>query len=333
VKLLVLSGPVIRELVGYADCADAVRAGLLALAEGRADQPLRTVVRLSGAAGILGLMPSYLNGDDGVYGAGGYVIKAITITPGNPALGLDSHQGVVLLSSAQTGEPVALLNASAITELRTAAASVVATGLLARAGASELAIAGTGVQARAHVLALAAARPLTAIRVAGRDAARARQFAAELSELTGLPVTGCATVAEAVAGAGIVVTATSSARPVLRREWLAPGAHVNAVGACLPGDRELDTATVAGSWFVTDRRESAEAESGDYRLALAEGAIGPGHLRAELGEILAGTAPGRTSPDQLTVFESLGLAVEDQAAAALAVRKATESGAGQWVEF
>jgi ornithine cyclodeaminase/alanine dehydrogenase-like protein (mu-crystallin family) len=327
-KLLVLSAPAVHELVSHAECADAMRAALAALARGQADQPLRTVLKPAGAAGMLGLMPSYRRGE-----AGAYAVKAICIFPGNPVLGLDTHQGVVLLSSAQTGEPLALLNASAVTELRTAATSVVATGLLARDDATELAIIGTGVQARAHLLAIAASRRLTQVRIAGRAAAAAARFAAEMAGHTDAEVTACGSAAEAVAGAGIVVTATSSAEPVLRREWLAPGTHINAVGACLPHARELDTATVAAAALFADSRESVRGESGDYLLALAEGAIEPDHIRAEIGEILIGSAPGRSDAGQITVFESLGVAVEDLATASLAVSKARESGAGVWVEF
>jgi ornithine cyclodeaminase/alanine dehydrogenase-like protein (mu-crystallin family) len=327
-KLLVLSAPAVHELVSHAECADAMRAALAALARGQADQPLRTVLKPAGAAGMLGLMPSYRRGE-----AGAYAVKAICIFPGNPVLGLDTHQGVVLLSSAQTGEPLALLNASAVTELRTAATSVVATGLLACDDATELAIIGTGVQARAHLLAIAASRRLTQVRIAGRAAAAAARFAAEMAGHTDAEVTACGSAAEAVAGAGIVVTATSSAEPVLRREWLAPGTHINAVGACLPHARELDTATVAAAALFADSRESVRGESGDYLLALAEGAIEPDHIRAEIGEILIGSAPGRSDAGQITVFESLGVAVEDLATASLAVSKARESGAGIWVEF
>jgi ornithine cyclodeaminase/alanine dehydrogenase-like protein (mu-crystallin family) len=345
-KLLVLGAAEVHRLLPYDECADAMRDALAALAHGQVDQPLRTIIRPPAAAGLMALMPAYLAaggaGEDGQGGEGGvnieqsgaaYGLKAICIFPGNPAAGLDSHQGVVLLSSAQTGEPLALLNASAVTEIRTAAVSAVATGLLARGDAAELAIIGTGVQARAHLLAIAAERPLASVRVAGRDPARARRFAEDMRGRTGAPVTACGSAAEAVARAGIVVTATSSAEPVLRRGWLAPGAHINAVGACLPHTRELDTETMAAAALFTDRRESVLNEAGDYVLAQAEGAVGPGHIRAEIGELLTGAAPGRRDDGEITVFESLGLAVEDLAAASLAYRKAAELGTGTWVDF
>ena len=238
----------------------------------------------------------------------------------------------MLLSSAQTGEPLAVLNASAITEIRTAAVSVVATGLLARPGATELAIVGTGVQGRAHLLALAAARPLTGARIAGRDHAKARRVAAELSEHLTVPVRACARVEDAVAGAGIVVTATSATEPVLRRDWLAPGTHINAVGACVPGDRELDAETMAGAALFADSRQSLENEAGDYLLAVRDGVrIGP--ARATLGELLTGTAAGRRDDEEITVFASLGLAAEDLMAASFVYRKAAHVKMGVTADF
>ncbi|HEX9065582.1 MAG TPA: ornithine cyclodeaminase family protein [Streptosporangiaceae bacterium] len=338
--LLVLPADGVRAVLGYRRCAEAMRTALAARARGEVFQPLRSVLRPEGAPGFMALMPSYQGGQDAGFG-----LKAICVLPENPAAGLDTHQGIVLLSSPQTGQPLAMLNASAVTEIRTAAVSAVATEVLARPGADVLAIIGTGVQARSHLKAIAASRPLAQVRVAGsgpgRAAALAGQAAGLLAELGAdlagdLPdVRACDSVREAVAGAGIVVTATSSPVPVLEPAWLAPGTHINAVGACLPQLRELDTATVAAAALFCDSRESVLAESGDYRLAAADGAIGPGHIRAELGDLLAGTAAGlgRASDDEITVFESLGLAVEDLAAAMVAYRAARESGQGFWIDF
>jgi ornithine cyclodeaminase/alanine dehydrogenase-like protein (mu-crystallin family) len=337
-ELLVLSASDVHAALSFTECAEAMHEALLALSAGRAQMPLRTVTRPAGAAGLVALMPAYLSGAAGDEASATYGLKAICITPSNPAVGLDTHQGIVLLSSGDTGEPVALLNASAVTEIRTAAVSVVATDLLARTDATELAVIGTGVQARAHVLALDGARPLTAIRVAGRDPARAAEFAADLAGWTRVAVQACDTARDAVAGAGIVVTATSSAQPVLKRDWLEPGVHINAVGACLPTVRELDTATVAVAALFADRRDSLLTESGDYLLAAAEGAIGPDQIRAELGEVLAGSATGRAAAAEITIFESLGLAIEDLAAAARACAAATRSRGtaaqiGSWLQF
>jgi len=318
-ELLVLSAADVHAVLDYADCAAAMRRALALLASGGAQQPLRTVYAPDGAAGLVALMPAYLAGDTPSYG-----LKALCVTPGNPAVGLDTHQGVVLLSDGRSGVPVAILNASAITEIRTAAVSVVATDLLATPDADTLGVIGAGVQARAHILALDQARPLAEVRIASRGPDNARRLAAALRGLTRAPVLACASAAAAVDGADIIVTATSATQPVLRRDWIAPGAHINAVGACLPGARELDTATVAAGVLVADRRESVLAESGDYRLAATDGAVGPDHIRAELGELLVGAARGRAAADEITIFESLGLAVEDLAAADLAYRRAAE---------
>jgi len=333
-KLLVLSGQDVHALLGHRDCAEAMRSALTALQAGKAQMPLRTVLKPQGAAGLVALMPSYLSAGAGPGGTdAAYGLKAICITPTNPAAGLDTHQGVVLLSSGSTGEPLALLNASAVTEIRTAAVSVVATGLLARPDADVLAVIGTGVQARSHAQALDESRNLRQIRLAGRELAKSEQFAASLRDQVHAPVVACTSVREAVEGAGIVVTATSSADPVLDASWLAPGTHINAVGACLPTIRELDTATVARGVMFADARESVLTESGDYLIAAQEGAVTPAHIRAELGELLAAAAPGRVTADEITIFESLGLAVEDLAAARCAYEKAADTGAGAWIEF
>lgn len=331
-QLLVLSGSAVGSVLGYKECADAMRSALIARANGEVFQPLRTVLKPDRADGLMVLMPSFQAGTDAGYG-----LKAICVTPGNPGRGLDSHQGIVLLSSSQTGEPLAVINASALTEIRTAAVSAVATDVLASRDADVLAIIGTGVQARSHLRAIASTRPLAQIRVAGRTPEKASKLLDELRpELAAsIRLTGTGNVQQAVEGANIIVTATNSAEPVLRREWLTPGVHINAVGACLPHLRELDTATVADAALFGDSRDSVLAEAGDYVLAAAEGAIGPDHIQAELGELLAGGSghPGRTGEREITIFESLGLAVEDLAAAALAYRIAWDRGLGNWIDF
>lgn len=340
-QLLVLSATDVHSVLSYATCADAMRAVLAARARGEVFQPLRSVLKPPGAAGLMGLMPAYRAG-------AGFGLKALCIMPGNPAAGLDSHQGIVVLSGPDTGQPLAVLNASAVTEIRTPAVSAVATDLLARPGADVLAIVGTGVQAKAHLMAIAATRPLAEVRIAGSSPAKAAKFAADvapalLAEVgreaaSALKVTSCDSARAAVEGAAIVVTATSSPVPVLQAGWLAPGTHINAVGACLPHTRELDTQTVAEAAVFADSRESVLNESGDYLLAAAEGAVGPDHIRAEIGDLLAGpagTAPiqGRGDAAEITIFESLGLAIEDLAAADVAYRAARDAGAGVWIDF
>ena len=253
-----------------------------------------------------------------------YSLKAICIVPGNAARGLDSHQGFVALFDGETGQTRALVNAGAITAIRTAAVSAVATELLARPESSTLAILGSGTQGRSHLEAMRAVLPFERIRVWSRTPGNA-------SKLGGIEET--ASPEEAVRGADVVVTATSSPEPVVRREWLAEGAHVNAVGSSIPTARELDTATMADAALYVDRRESTLNEAGDYLFPAREGAIGPDHIRGEIGELLIGAAEGRRSASELTVFKSLGLGVEDLAAAEAVLARAEAEGAGVEVDL
>ena len=254
-------------------------------------------------------------------------LKEIVVSPENPARGLDAHQGGVLLHDGTTGELVALLNASPITAIRTAAVSAVATRALARPDGGRVAILGAGVQARAHITAMRAVLEDPEVRIWTRSTDAAERLASE----TGAIVAPSAD--SALFGAEVICTTTSSREPVVEKRWVAPGTHINAVGACFPTTRELDTETVAHSSFFVDRRESAFNEAGDYLIPAAEGAIGPEHVKAELGEVLAGMHPGREHEDELTVFKSLGIAVEDLAAAELVVRRAREQGVGTEVDF
>ena len=321
--ILVLTQSEVERLLDMEGCIESMADVLEALARGELYQPLRSIAFPPGETSGMGLMPAHRAG-----AAPAYALKTICLFPDNPTRGLDAHQGTVTLFSGETGEVRALMNASAITAIRTAAVSGVATRLLAREDARELAILGSGVQGRSHIEAMRAVRPFERIRIASRTLANAQALAAE----TGAEAVE--TAEEAVRGADVVVTATNSSEPVLNREWLKPGAHVNAVGSSIRTTRELDTATIAACSLFVDRRESTVNEAGDYLMPLEEGAIpGPEHIRAELGEILAGEHPGRTSPDELTVFKSLGLAVEDLAAAEYVVRRAAETGTGTTVEF
>ena len=299
------------------DCAESMAEILAAHARGEALMPLRTATRFEGAAGFMATMPAWRGGSQPLFS-----LKSLCIMPGNPARGLDSHQGTVTLFDGSTGVPTAILDASAVTAVRTAAVSAVATRVLAREDARVLAILGAGVQGRAHLTALGPVRLFAEVRVFAPNQAHARGLAGDAATVS-------ATAEEAVRGADVVVTATTSSEPVLRREWLAAGAHINAVGASVPSARELDVETVVQSALFCDSRESLRAEAGEYRLAVQEGAIdGEDHVRGSLGEVLAGLAPGRRSRDELTVFRSLGLAVEDLAAATHAVATARRLGIG-----
>jgi ornithine cyclodeaminase/alanine dehydrogenase-like protein (mu-crystallin family) len=264
-----------------------------------------------------------------------FALKAICLIPANPARGLDAHQGIVTLFDGETGVPTAILDASAVTEIRTAAVTAVATRELARADARVLAILGAGVQARSHLDALARVRELAHVRIFAPTEAHAQAVIDETPAPLRDAELGVAPTAElAIRGADIVVVATSSRQPVLSREWLSAGAHVNAVGASTLTARELDVETVAASALFCDSRESLRHEAGEFALAISEGAVsGEEHVRAELGEVLAGLKPGRADDSELTLFRSLGLAVEDLAAAELAVANARHEGIGTEVEL
>jgi ornithine cyclodeaminase len=310
------------------ECVELMSDALASLARGEVFQPLRTIVRPPDARGLLGLMPAYRHGEHGAFG-----MKAICVFPGNPSLGKDAHQGMVMLFSQETGEPLALMNASQITAIRTAAVSAVATRLLALPDASELGIIGAGVQARTHLSALGRVRSIRRARVACRNRDHADQLVREMQEKVSFPIEAVSSNEAAVRDADIVVTATSALEPVIRREWIADGAHINAIGTHSPQSREIDTATMAAARIFVDRRESALNEAGDYLLAAADGAVTPESIVAEIGELVIETKKGRTSSSEITLFKSLGLAIEDVVCAEYLYRKAAAEDAGTWVEF
>ena len=320
-SVLVLSEHDVRELLDMESCVAAMEDVLARLERGELTNPLRFVMRPPGSV-LMGLMPAHAAGEKPVF-----ALKEIVISPSNSERGLDPHQGAVLLHDGESGELIAILNASPVTEIRTAAVSAVATKLLARPGSRTVAVLGSGVQGRSHVDAMQTVLDDPIIRIWSRNTSHAEALALETHSLV------AETVEEALDGADIVCTTTAAREPVLRRSWLQPGTHVNAVGSSVPSTRELDAETVAAASLFVDRRESTLNESGDYLLALAEGLIGPDHIRAELGELLTGRHPGRTGDDELTVFKSLGIAVEDLAAAELCVARARERGIGTEVAF
>ena len=301
-KVLVLSEHEVTSLLTMAECITVMEDALASLARGEVHNPLRQAIRAPGAKGLLGLMPAWRAGEKPYY-----ALKEVCVFPENPKRGLDTHLGAVILHSGETGEPLAIMNAAAITAIRTAAVSAVATKLLAREDASVLAIVGTGAQGKSHREAIPLVRDIREIRMCGRGES----------------------VEEAVRGADVIVTATSSREPILKREWVAFGAHINAVGSSIAAARELEADLVAAASLFVDRRESTLNESGDYLAAVERGAV----IRAEIGEILIGEAEGRKSPDEITLFKSLGLAVEDLASAAFLYEKAQREERGQWVEF
>ena len=321
-SVLILSDDEVRELLDMESCIEAMADVLAALEREELSMPLRFIFRPADATALMGFMPAYRGGDEPVFS-----LKEIVISPGNSAHGMDPHQGAVMLHDGATGELRALLNASAVTEIRTAAVSAVATRLLARPGSAVVAVIGAGVQGRSHIEAMRCVLPDADIRLWSRGAGRAANLAAE----TG--VTLVDTIEDALAGADVVCTTTSSRDPIVSLEMLAPGAHVNAVGSSIASTRELESAVVAAASLFVDRRESTLNEAGDYLMAVEEAGIGPDHIKAELGELLEGVHPGRTADGELTLFKSLGLAVEDLATAELVVARARERGIGTEVEF
>lgn len=321
--VLVLNQHEVEELLDMEGCIDAMAEALAALAREELSQPLRYVFAPRGQGTLIGLMPAHRAG-----GAPAYSLKTVCVFPDNPKRGLDAHQGTVTLFDGETGEVRALLNASAVTAIRTAAVSGVATRLLGREDARTLGILGGGVQAHTHLDAMRAVRDFEQIRVYSPTREHAEAVAERASEAEAV-----GSAEEAVAGADVVVTATNATAPVLELDWLKAGAHVNSIGGRPPRMRELDPATIAAASFYVDRRESTENEAGDYQDALEQGAIAPDHIRGEIGEVLIGARPGRQSPDELTIFRSMGLAVEDLAAAEYVVRRAEQAGRGTTVEF
>jgi len=326
--MLVLDHSDVQRLLSMPECIGVMEAALRQLAAGDMLQPLRSVVRRPDNLGFLGLMPSFAGGTIDAFG-----LKAVCIFPGNTARGLDSHLGAVLLFSGQTGELLAVINAAAVTAIRTAAVSAVATRLLARADSRRLVIFGTGVQAVTHIEAMNAVLTLEQVSIVGRTPVRAREFVARMRDRLHVRLEAAVDAGEAVGRADVVVTVTSSREPVLRREWIAAGTHINLVGSSVPAAREADSATMAAGSLFVDRRESTVNESGDYLEALREGAIPHDHIRAEIGEILHGAANGRTDTKEITIFKSLGLAVEDLAAASFLYHKALNEKCGTEVQF
>ncbi len=294
---MVLDNDAVRDLLHMEELIPLIAEALADLSRGKVIQPVRVMLPVAEHQGFLGIMPAY----GGALGA-----KLVTLYPKND--GIPTHHATILLFRPETGEPLASIDGGLITEMRTAAASAVATRLLARPEASTLAIIGSGVQARSHLEALRLVRDFRDVRV------WSPRNAAAFAERFG--VKAAASAEEAVRGADVVVVATMSMAPVLFGTWLSPGTHINAVGAPRPTWRELDDETLRRSRIYVDSRDAALVESGDV--------IAAGHVFAELGEVVAGTRPGRTRVDEITLFKSVGVAVEDIVAADLVYRKASE---------
>lgn len=327
VKVLIANQDQVSDLLPMNECIEAMADAFKMLAGGDAILPLRTMLFLPDGQNLMGLMPSYLGGIQSIG------VKVTAAFPSNFGTEYDTHQGVVVLFDTQHGLLRAIVDGTAVTAIRTAAVSGVATRLLAREDANTLAIIGAGTQARTHLQAMLTVRKVRRVRVFSLPMEGAYQFADRESKRHRIEVEVKKSAQEAVEGADIICTVTTAKEPVVKGEWIAPGAHINAVGAFTPTTRELDTAAVVAARLYVDRREATLKESGDFLIPKGEGVIDNDHIVGEIGEVLLGKVPGRRSPQEITLFKSLGIAIEDLVAAHHVLQKAGEKGVGTWVEM
>jgi ornithine cyclodeaminase len=323
----ILSQAEVTALLPMGECIEVMDAVLRTLSLGGAQLPLRSVLRLPEGKGYFGVMPAQLDAPAALG------LKAIGVFPGNEGTPLDSHQGLVLLFDPDTGAPTAVMDASSITAIRTAAVSGVATRVLAAEAAGDLALLGTSVQARSHLEAMSLVRPLRRVRAFGPHSGRLAAFVHWADARLGIKVEPVAGPREAVEGADLICTVSSARTPVVEGDWVSSGAHLNAVGSSIPTARELDTRAMLRGRLFVDRLESARHEAGDFLIARQEGAITDAHILGELGDVLLGKVAGRANPSDVTIFKSLGIAVEDLAAAHHVLRKAAAQGVGLVAEL
>lgn len=327
-KSLILGHAQIKQLLGVKDCIGIIEDMFKTLAEGNAILPLRQVLFDPERKGALATMPSYL-GRPKRFGT-----KVITYFMGNTATRFDSHQGAVLLFETENGTLLGIMDAGSITAIRTAAASGVATRLLAKKDSKTLAILGSGTEASTHLEAMIAVREIGKVFVWSRNAEHAKRFAERQSVLhPDINIVIADSVRHAVSGADIICTVTSAVEPILAAEWVSQGAHINAVGASTPNARELDSALVVKSRIFVDWKESTLHEAGDFLIPKAEGVIDDSHIKGEIGDLLVGKVAGRTNDEEITLFKSLGISTEDLAAADYLYSKALSQEQGTWAEF
>jgi alanine dehydrogenase len=326
VRVRVLTAADVERALDGDELVESLAGAFAQLSAGQASMPQRIAVEVPERRGSVLLMGAHLEGRSSL------TTKLVSLFPDNPRGGPPTHQAAILVFDAATGTPTALMDGTSVTELRTAAGSRLATRLLARPHASVLAILGTGVQARAHARALARERSWREVRIAGRDSDAAERMTAGLRDEIPAQVTAAGSFRAALDGADVVCAATAATEPVVRREWLSPGVHVNSVGYTTAG-REVDAETVRDAVVVVESRAAALAESNDIRWAIRDGVPEREAVHAELGEVVAGTRPGRTTADQITLYKSLGVAAEDDAAAGLVLAAAEREGIGTMVDL
>jgi alanine dehydrogenase len=322
--MLFLSRADVQQLLDLDALIDALAEAMANLSAGRASMPNRVAAVVADRDSLLAAMPAYDPANEAL------TTKLVSLFPGNAGTHLPTHQAVIVAFDPGTGEPIALMDGAYVTAMRTGAGSALSARLLARPDASVLAIVGTGVQARSHARALARVRDFSEVRVSGRDSTKARALAEELAE-AGLPAHAAESIEAGVVGADVVCATTHAREPVINRDWLAPGTHVTSVGYD-PKGRELDDATIADAYVVVESRTAAFAPppsgSPDLSEPMARGLIDPDRV-AEVGEIVMGSRRARASDDELTVYKSVGVAVQDAAAAALVLRATQAARSGQ----
>jgi len=324
--MLILTEAQVRELLDLDALVDAMAAAMVDASTGAASMPQRIAALVPGQEGMVAAMPAFLPS------AKALAVKLVSLFPRNAGSTLPTHQGVIVAFDPDTGTPVALMDAIYITAARTAAGSALATRLLARPDAAVLAVLGSGVQARSHARAIPRVRPVREVRIASRNRAAVERLAQELADELRFSFYPSGSHREAMQGADIVAATTHTAEPVVRREWVAPGMHITSVGFNREG-REVDGDTVRDALVVVETRAAALAPypsgANDLLWAVRDGLIDAGHVHAELGELVSGRRPGRTSRDQITLYKSGGVAVQDVAAAALVLREARARGVGR----
>ena len=326
-NIRVLRAAEVRALLPMADCIELMRRTMIAVSEGRVVLPLRSILIMPNGRGMMGNMPGYL-ADPECFG-----VKLVSLMPHNKPPQYSSHLGLVILFESEHGCPVGLLDAAEITAIRTAAASALATRLLARPDAGDLAILGAGEQAQSHLAAMLVVRTLRRVRVWARDSAKAAAFAEAESARHRIAIETSATVEEAVAGADIICTLTKAREPILFGDWLGAGVHLNVVGSSAATSAEIDTQAVVKARFFVDCRNSTTHEGGEYLRALRAQVITADHILAEIGEVANGSKEGRRSVSDVTLYKSLGIAPQDLACAHYLLEKARVSGVGQIIEF
>ncbi|MEV6019566.1 MULTISPECIES: ornithine cyclodeaminase family protein [unclassified Streptomyces] len=324
--MLVLGRSQVESLLSTDALIDALASAMADLSTGRASVPDRVAARVADRDGFLAAMPGFLPSSRVL------MTKLVSLFPHNEGTARPTHQALIVAFDPDTGEPAALLDGTAITAARTGAGSALSARLLARPDAQVLAVLGTGVQARSHARAICRVRPIRQIRVAGRDPAKAAALAEELSAVLEADVLAVAGYAQALDGADIAAATTHAVEPVIRRPWLTPGVHITSVGFN-PAGREIDDATIAEALVCVESRQAVLSPdfggSNDLLAPIRDGLITAGHVHAEIGELLTGSKPGRTAPDQITLYKSVGVAVQDAAAAALVIARARERSVGE----